>query len=319
MEQWLRAFDMMTLSLSLVPVESCDLMSRRNHQASLVPSIESHDSMEREHSIGRLGDYRLIRVLGQRGASVVYEARHDTRGEHVALKTLRVGDATAHETADRLNKVQHEFRTLIAIDHPNLVRLRSFESDGAQWFITMELVEGVDFLTYVRPKGTLELSKLRESLRQLTGGIDALHQGGVLHRDLKPANVLLTDDGRLSILDFGLVVPWEKAWDRASLRGRNFVGTPRYAAPEQVFGKRFPATDWYAVGAMLYEALTGEPPFVGTRAELLIRKQSEDAPSLVHQRGIPGDLARLASQLLQRDPALRPGAATIRSALQAEH
>lgn len=264
----------------------------------------------------RIGDYELIRELGRGGFGVVYEAKHVSRGNLVALKTLPTGQDGHQVNADRLHRFRREFRSLSEINHPNLVGMQTLEVDGSQWFFTMDLIEGEDILSYVRPNNELDEERLREALKQLVGGIIALHDQRILHRDLKPSNVLVSHDGRVSILDFGLVAELEQRTDQtASLQTQHFAGTPRYAAPEQVFGDRSPATDWYALGTMLFEALTGEPPFRGTQAELLIKKREEDAPQLAGHKDVPADLADLADGLLQGDPQQRPNADLIAEAL----
>ena len=267
----------------------------------------------------RIGDYELIRELGRGGFGVVYEAKHVTRRNRVALKTLPTGQNGQEINAERLHKFRREFRSLSEVNHPNLVGMQSLEVDGGQWFFTMDLVEGVDFLSYVRPSGKLDESRLRESLKQLAAGVIALHEQRILHRDLKPSNVLVDPNGRVSILDFGLVAELERRTDQtASMQTQHFAGTPRYAAPEQVFGQRSPATDWYAVGTMLFEALTGDAPYRGTAAELLIKKQNEDAPPLSDRDDLPSDLATLTDRLLRRAPEQRPGSEEMAGALAVE-
>ena len=131
--------------------------------------------------------------------------------------------------------------------------------------------------------------------------------------------MLVEADGRVVILDFGLVSELSKTTDQtASLRSVMIAGTPRYAAPEQMFGERSEASDWYGLGTMLYEALAGEPPYNGNLIELLHKKQHEDPPSLVGSSEIPKDLAELASEIIKRDPQLRPDATAIAEALSLE-
>jgi serine/threonine protein kinase len=258
----------------------------------------------------KLGDYELLRELGRGGFGVVYEARHLRRNDLVALKTLPAHfDGQLHPLVDaeRLHRFRREFRSLSEVNHPNLVGMQSLEVDGRQWFFTMDLVEGVDFLDYVRPKGELDEARLRQSLMQLATGIIALHQQGIVHRDLKPSNVLIAADGRVKIMDFGLVADLQMRSDQtASLHSRQFAGTPRYAAPEQIDGVRSYASDWYAVGVMLFEALTGEAPFSGSHVEVIVQKRTQESPALRQRDGVPADLGELVDQLLQRDPDRRP-------------
>lgn len=254
----------------------------------------------------RIGDYELVRELGRGGFGVVYEARHIERGNRVALKTLPTGVDGQEINAERLHRFRREFRSLAEFNHPNLVGMQTLEVHGSQWYFTMDLIDGEDFLSWVRAGDRLDEQRLRHALQQLAGGIIALHQRGVVHRDLKPSNVLVEPDGRVVILDFGLVAELQKATDQtASLRTAAFAGTPRYAAPEQLFGERTEASDFYALGTMLYEAMTGEVPFRGNQVELLRQKQEQDAPSLSARDDIPDDLANLVDDLLQRDPKQR--------------
>src|SRR5262245_3405468 len=160
--------------------------------------------------------FSLVRKLGQGGMGVVYEAVDVERGARVALKTL----PRFHPVA--LYRFKQEFRTLANLAHESLVPLYELISDGTTWFFTMELIEGVDFLTYVHrtvsgaeaddethgglePKCWADPDRLRSTMRQIVEGVLHLHDHGILHRDLKPSNVLVRRDGRVAILDFGLV------------------------------------------------------------------------------------------------------------------
>ena len=275
-------------------------------QVSAVDSEADHTRTYDELAASRLGDYELIRELGRGGFGVVYEARHVKQQNRVALKTLPTGTDGQEVNADRLHKFRKEFRTLSEINHPNLVGMQTLEFDGTQWFFTMDLVKGTDFLSYVRPKDWLDEKHLRASIKQLAAGIMALHDKGIVHRDLKPSNVLVEPNGRVVILDFGLVAQLQQHPDMTATKSAMFAGTPRYAAPEQMFGQRSEASDWYAMGVMLYEALTGAPPFPGRNPmEVLQQKQNEDPPTLSGRDDIPNDLATLADTLLRREPSQR--------------
>jgi len=286
--------------------------------------------------------YRVSRRLGSGGMGVVYEAEDLERGgQRIALKLLK------HQDPASLMRLKREFRSLVDITHANLAQLYELDVDEKTdtWFFTLEHVVGVDFLTHVRPggaaapqrdiptapvdqtirssaaagaaAGALELDRLRAAFAQLVAGVAALHAAGRLHRDLKPANVLVTPKGQVKILDFGLVVELAGHEGLQDTKGHELVGTAAYMAPEQALGAAVgPAADWYAVGVMLFQALTGTLPFDGASMQVLIDKQRDPAP-LVRDRAphAPDDLARLADALLARDPDRRPDAAALLKAV----
>lgn len=259
-----------------------------------------------QHFAGN-GRFELRRVLGEGSMGIVYEAFDHERGMPVALKTVRQLDAQA------LYRLKTEFRARVDLEHRNLVRLGELLHDAGYWFFTMELVEGWPFLDWVKTGAgdddapTPEM-RLRDAIRQLASGLDALHRSGAVHRDLKPSNVLVTRKGRVVVLDFGLV--GDLSPTRRS-EGLDVVGTAAYMAPEQARSSAVgPAADSYSVGVMMYEALSGRLPFDGGPLEILVRKQNEDpVPPNVGEP--PTELSTLAMELLRRRPQDRPTAAAI--------
>jgi serine/threonine protein kinase len=210
-----------------------------------------------------------------------------------ARSQARVAAKVLHNfNAGVLARFKREFRSAVELRHENLVRLYELFSEGEQWFYTKELVCGSTFLEYVRPQGELSIARLRSAFSQLAHAVEALHRAKRLHRDLKPANVLVTPEGRAVLLDFGLMrpaaVPVEKSVTMA--------GTPAYMAPEQLL--QLPATaasDWYAVGVMLHEALVGRRP----------SRVSETRPGPETNEG-SADLWELCIALLREQPGERP-------------
>ncbi len=271
--------------------------------------LEKADSRARSGPmISRLGDYRILGELGRGGMGVVFEAVHQKRGNRVALKAL------PNLTGSLLHRFKREFRSVSKINHPNLIGLHTLETDGGQWFFTMDLINGETFLQYVRPSGVLDESRLRLALPQLVRGVMAIHAEHIFHRDLKPSNVMVNHDGQLVILDFGLVLEENHSGSMESIT--SIAGTPVYMAPEQAAGRDLtPASDWYSVGVMLYEALMGKPPFSGHILKVLQDKQSNDVPLLPISEDIPKDLAELCQRLLARDPKKRPNAFEITKAI----
>jgi len=255
--------------------------------------------------------FRIVRRLGSGGMGVVYEAVDRNRDETVALKTLRSWDPAG------IYRLKKEFRSLAEVAHRNLVTLYELIAHEQSWFYTMELIEGVTFLDYTRG-GAADLAHLRAAFPQIVEGMMAIHGAGKLHRDLKPANVLVTPAGRVVILDFGIAA--EVATSTGGFRSveEGVVGTVAYMAPEQVRGSALPASDWYALGVMLYEALTGRLPYTGTAWAIMVDKVARDPPSPdVVMPGLPSDLVSLCVDLLVRDPERRAGAEDVLARLGA--
>jgi serine/threonine protein kinase len=242
--------------------------------------------------------FQVVRCIGAGGAGTVYEAVDVERNARVALKTLHALDGEA------LLRFKREFRDFQNLRHPNLVSVGELFSDGAEWFFSMELVEGTSLLEYVRPGGALDEARLRATVTQLAEGLIALHAAHKVHCDIKPSNILVTEAGRAVLLDFGLAADVERGEDPDG----PVVGTIAYMAPEQAAGISVaPAADWYALGVVLFEALTGQLPFPGAAMEVLMAKQRDVAPSARSVSAqVPEDLDALCAELLQLDPALRP-------------
>ena len=264
----------------------------------------------------RLQNYTVIREIARGGMGVVYLARDEIYNREVALKTL------SSDSSESLDLFKREFRSLADMVHPNIATLYELVSDGGSWFFTMELLDGVDFSRYTRlgfeseeiepticpTTGKTEakrFSRLRKALDQLVRGLWALHKTGMIHRDIKPSNVMVTRSGQVKLVDFGLVADSAAV---ASGKKKTIEGTIPYMAPEQASGGgSSEASDWYAVGVMIYEILTGHQPFEGKGLEVLVRKRDNDAPHPSTQvSGLPEDLCSLCMQLLDRDPAKRP-------------
>ena len=262
------------------------------------------------------------RRLGEGGMGLVHEAFDLERQERVALKSLPAVDGAA------VYQLKREFRTLTNVAHPNLVSLYELVCEDGNWFFTMELVEGVSFLDYVRPgaedtgdrsvesggppSGELDEERLQGALRQLAEGLLALHGAGKVHRDVKSSNVLVARNGRVVILDFGISVDQHRDSRQTKTRGWG-SGSLHYMSPEQIGGEPVsPAGDWYSAGVMLYEALTGSLPFEGSAINLIYRKLNEDAPPVRDSAPTaPADLARLCDALLSREPSHRPDSVAV--------
>ncbi len=241
---------------------------------------------------------------------VVYEAVPIAGGLPVALKTLQ------QHSAGALRRFKDEFRVLADLSHANLVRLGELVTTESEPFFTMEIISGKPWDEYVRasfdsaaalPHLPFNEDRIRDALYQLADGLASLHAVGCIHRDLKPSNVLVTHEGRVVILDFGLALD---VTDESHKVGHDGIaGTPYYMSPEQALGNRVTtASDWYSVGVMLYESLTGERAFTAKRLSELVQAKLSSAwlkPREVMSE-IPEDLDRLCRAMLEADPLLRP-------------
>lgn len=259
--------------------------------------------------------FQVVRELGSGGFGTVFEAFDRRKEITLALKLLNRPEAT------ELRMFKREFRTLTEIVHPSLVQLYEMVEDGGHWFFTMELVHGADFVSYVRgpagpEEGKADYARLRSALRQLAEAVRYLHHRKMLHRDIKPPNIRVTANGEVKLLDFGLV---RDVSPEASLETQTVGGTAAYVAPELLTERTVrESSDWYSVGAVLYESLTGRPPFEGGFLEVLLRKNQELArPPREFAPDIPDDLNDLCLSLLERNPDLRPDGAAVLERLMA--
>jgi serine/threonine protein kinase len=268
--------------------------------------------------------FRKLRLLGEGATSRVFEVEDLTFGGRAALKQLK------HErrSTQRVARFKDEFRVLANLSHPNLAKGYELFADEPELCLSMELVVGVDFLSYVRPGsmrstppsatytgdahsvpgmrrappfgGTLNSARLRSALAQLVDGLRALHAARRVHCDIKPENVLVSADGRVVIIDLGSSC-------RAVCRPGEYRGTPGFMSPEQRAGHVSEAADWYAVGALLHSALTGRLPLGASSGSLdATEHYQHPIDPRVLASGLPDDLVRLALRLLNPQPLARP-------------
>jgi tetratricopeptide (TPR) repeat protein/tRNA A-37 threonylcarbamoyl transferase component Bud32 len=271
-------------------------------------SNQEQKDFEPEAQLPQIEGYDVQEILGRGGMGVVYRARQLKLNRTVALKMMLSG---AFAGRDERTRFQREAEAVAALKHPNIVQIHdSGELDGRQYF-TMEYVDGgslAQFLSGI-PQPARRAAAMAETLAR---AVQIAHQGGIVHRDLKPSNVLLTADHTPKITDFGLARRFESD-EHLTFTGAR-VGTPSYMAPEQAAGNVHaigPATDVYALGAILYEMLTGRPPFRGESSNETERQVIADDPVPPCQLNsrVPRDLETICLKCLQKDPSRRYAAA----------
>ena len=259
--------------------------------------------------IGRtLSHYKILQKLGSGGMGDVYLAEDHELGRQIALKVLPPDLA---ESEERRSRFQREAKAVAALNHPHIVTVHSFEESEGVHFITMELVRGKT-LSEVIPRKGLSLAKFFEIAIPLADAVAAAHEKGILHRDLKPDNLMLSDEGRLKILDFGLAKLKPEAGvsgiseqpTNARTEEGRIVGTVAYMSPEQAEGKTLDSrSDIFSLGIVLYEMATGERPFQGETTALVLSSILKDTPKSVTEinPALPSLLGRILRRCLVKD------------------
>ncbi|MEE2787031.1 MAG: serine/threonine-protein kinase [Myxococcota bacterium] len=268
-----------------------------------------------------IGRYLIRSELGGGGMGDVYRVWDpDTRRE-LALKVLKFTYPRA------LHYFKREFRAVASLSHPNLVTLYDLHFENEQYFYTMDIVDGTDLYVYVNGHNRIvsdtkvlcspsRLDRVKRTVVQLLRGLAFLHHHNRVHRDIKPSNILVDREGRVSLVDFGIVKELIPGGEGQSLS--QVFGTSTYFSPEQSLGSNVgPAADLYSVGVVLYELLAGVPPFTGESVDVALAHRNTPPPSLVQR--VPGsspELILVCMALLKKDPLQRPSA---REALEMLH
>jgi hypothetical protein len=272
----------------------------------------------------RVGDYRILRLIGRGGQGDVYAARDEQLGRKVALKILRPG---AFEGTDAEERFLAEARATARFTHPNIVTLYGAGRHDGRPYVVLEYLDG-ESLRARHAAGRIGVLEALRIAHQIAGAVAEAHRRGVLHRDLKPENVVIPKDGRVRVVDFGLAVPVAplrsaldslvSVHDPLPGRSAGVSGTPAYMAPEQWLGEDVTtATDVFAFGVMLYELITRQRPFKGSTHAELAREviRGGAAADLPITSEIGAELRRTITLAIHRDPGERPAMSEIRDLL----
>ena len=246
--------------------------------------------------------YQVIRTIGEGGMANVYLAHDTILDRDVAVKILR-GDLANDEKFVR--RFQREAISASSLTHPNIVEMYDVGEDDGKYFIVMEYVEGKTLKSLIKKRGALTLPEVIDIMLQLTNGIACAHDSYIIHRDIKPQNVLILDDGRVKITDFGIAM----AMNNHELTQTNSVmGSVHYLPPEQANGNGSTIkSDIYSLGILMYELLTGKLPFKGDNAvEIAIKQMKEPIPSVRKEnQDIPQSIENIILKACAKNPKNR--------------
>ncbi len=298
-------------------VELNQFFGQRDHLNRLAdPFREFGDDLYQSIGPGKqlsyVGNYELLEEVARGGMGVVYKARQTTLGRIVAVKMIVSGRLANEQDVQRF---QSEAQAAASLKHPNIVSIHEVGQHEGWHYFSMDYVEGHDLSTILR-LNLLSAKTAATYVRQMAEAIHYAHQQGILHRDLKPSNILIDQQNQIHITDFGLAMRVEG--DQGLTQTGQILGTPSYMPPEQAQGKRGligPAGDVYALGAILYECLTGRPPF---RAESVIKTieqviHADAASPRELNAAIPRDLETICLKCLEKEPHRRYGTAQLLS------
>ncbi|MEU2659675.1 protein kinase [Streptomyces sp. NPDC007325] len=265
------------------------------------------------------GRYRLGDMLGQGGMGAVWRARDLLLDRDVAVKRLMLTGLSGDEKA--MQRFALEAKLTARIEHPSVPAVHDWGTDGGPHapgpYLVMELVRGKDLHRLLREGRRFSATEAADISAQIADALVYAHQHDVVHRDLKPSNVMLTEDRRVKVMDFGIAAAVRPSASDPRITGTGGMpGTPGFISPEQIQGApATPRSDLYALGCLLHELLTGKPPFTAESPwALLSLHVREPAPSVAESRSdLPGELVALVTRLLLKDPENRPSTAEVRA------
>ena len=256
------------------------------------------------------GRYEVITPIASGGMATVYRGWDHFIGRYVAIKALRPPENPSADPHG-IERFRREAQAAAKIAHPNVVIVYDFLEDGDKQYLIMEFIDGINLKRLIGQRGPLSVARALHICEQMCAALAAAHARGLIHRDIKPQNILLTGDGRARLTDFGIV----RMLDGDALTRSGIVlGTADYLSPEQARGDRLgPQSDLYSLGVVLFEMLTGKPPFTGAKpVDIAMRHATEEIPPITARNPhLPRDLEALVRRAVEHDPKKRYRSAVI--------
>lgn len=308
LEERVRNLETIVCSVDFELNQKLNRLASQQLQLRAAPPTQVESAETEAFSVGSIqpggrvaGRFIVESLLGSGGMGAVYLARDEQLGEVVALKVIAGSALLDPAAADRFRREASAARR---ISHKNVVRIHDIGEEQGVLFLSMEYIAGESLSSLLERHGTLPLPQLRDTVAQVCSGLAAAHAAGVVHRDLKPGNILI-DGSNVKIIDFGLA---RLAHIEGMTATGMILGTPEYMAPEQIRGKPVDArTDVYALGAVIYHALTGRPPYGGDSPIAIGFKHCTEAltPPTTLKPDVPEPWSALVVRAMAKDPSHR--------------